>query len=455
MTDKIVYHRPSLKPYQVSALFCPERYAFIEGTTKSGKTFGGMAWLLEQALLGKVMNYWWVAPVYSQAHIAYARLKLNIPDDIRKSNDTDMNLTFSNGHILWCKSAEKPDSLYGEDVGAILIDEASRTREESYYACRSTLTATRGPLRAIGNVKGKRNWFYNMARKAEAGEPDMHHAKITCLDAIDSGILDAAEIEDAKRHMPEAVFNELYMAIPTEDGANPFGMQHIAACIGAISLHPAVCYGVDLAKSVDWTVIIGLDILGKVCHFERFQKPWTETKARIREVCGETPTLCDSTGVGDPVVEDLQRGEYIGMQDFQPNFDGYKFSRPSKQQIMEGLAVSVQQGRTTILEGPHRLEMESFEYVYTRTGVSYSAPEGMHDDCVCAHALAVSVYREAIDRQPSDRKPLDIAPVRTGSPVDPRISKPPERNFPTFSSPKTKGLNINPVRLGGPADQRR
>jgi hypothetical protein len=33
-------------------------------------------------------------------------------------------------------------------------------------------------------------------------------------------------------------------------------------------------------------------------------------------------------------------------------------------------------------------ELKAFEYVYKRLGVSYSAPEGMHDDCVCSLALA-------------------------------------------------------------------
>ena len=33
-------------------------------------------------------------------------------------------------------------------------------------------------------------------------------------------------------------------------------------------------------------------------------------------------------------------------------------------------------------------ELESFEYEYTRTGVRYSAPQGCHDDTVCALALA-------------------------------------------------------------------
>jgi hypothetical protein len=44
------------------------------------------------------------------------------------------------------------------------------------------------------------------------------------------------------------------------------------------------------------------------------------------------------------------------------------------------------------------MELETFEYEYTRTGVRYSAPEGLHDDCVCALALAVHKRGRPNDR---------------------------------------------------------
>ena len=67
--------------------------------------------------------------------------------------------------------------------------------------------------------------------------------------------------------------------------------------------------------------------------------------------------------------------------------------------------VAVQQRQTTILEGVHRAEMESFEFEYAGTGgsftgVRYSAPEGQHDDCVVAHALAMAHYRDPQVRKP-------------------------------------------------------
>jgi hypothetical protein len=72
--------------------------------------------------------------------------------------------------------------------------------------------------------------------------------------------------------------------------------------------------------------------------------------------------------------------------------EGFKFSSSSKQQLMEGLAAAIQQGRIRIPAGPIVAELETFEYEYTRTGARYSAPAGLHDDCVCALALAWRAY---------------------------------------------------------------
>lgn len=385
----ITYQRPKLAPYQLDALFCPERYAVIEATSKAGKTVGAMAWLLEYALEhGRPnRNFWWVGPIYTQAKIAFRRIKFGLPPQLYVANEGELTLTLFNGSVIWFKGADNPDSLYGEDVYGAVIDEASRCKEESWHAIRSTLTATRGPLRIIGNVKGRRNWAYQMARRAEMGEPNMHYAKITALDAVAAGILEAEEVEDARTQLPDAVFRELYMAEPSDDGGNPFGLAAIADCIGPLHADcPPDVWGWDLAKSLDWTVGIGLCDHAAVCRFERWQRPWQETIAGIAACPSGRRALVDSTGVGDPILEALQRQS-------STVFAGFKFTAPSKQQLMEGLAVSIQQKQVTYPDGPIRTELDAFEYVYTRTGVHYGAPDGMHDDCVCALALAIQARR--------------------------------------------------------------
>lgn len=366
---------------QEEAIFCPERYAVVEASTKSGKTIGCIAWLVEQAWHGRTgRNYWWVAPIYGQAKIAYRRIKNGLTAGSFTKNDSELTITLANGAVIWFKGADNPDSLYGEDVYAAVMDEASRCKDEAWFALRSTLTQTRAPVRIIGNVKGRKNWAYAMARRAEAHEPDMRYTKITAYDAVAGGVLDADEIDDAKRQLPENVFRELYLAEPSDDGGNPFGIDAIQACIAPLSTRQSVAWGWDLAKSVDWTVGIALDSGGATCRFERWQSPWEQTIADIARHT-DRPALVDSTGVGDPVLEALQRQSSL--------FEGLKFTPSSKQQLMEGLAVAIQQGQVTFPAGPIVSELEAFEYEYTRTGARYSAPQGMHDDCVMALALAV------------------------------------------------------------------
>lgn len=331
-------------------------------------------------------NYWWVAPVYPQAKIAYRRMKrmlvqCGLPRTRWSCHETDLTITINGRGTMWFKSAEKPDNLYGEDVWGVVIDEASRMREEAWHAVQSTVTHTLAPIRLIGNVKGRGNWFYKVGLMARQGEPGTHYAKLTCWDAVEAGVLSRAEVEARQRSLPPHVFKMLYLAEPMDDGGNPFGIEAIGRCMGPLSESPAVVYGVDLAKSVDWTWVIGLDADGKMCLSERWRGDWQATETRLLGIIGDTPALIDSTGVGDPIVERLQRKA--------PNIEGFKFTSESKQRIMEGLASAIHRQAVGISGDDLRSELESFEYTENRTGVRYSAPEGLHDDGVCALALAV------------------------------------------------------------------
>ncbi len=410
---KIQYERPKLYPKQREAIFDPvdfegnpARFSLIEASTKAGKTSGCTAWSFEKAIFGpRGSNHWWIAPVYGQAKIAFRRMKRGIGASIRnasnddepvnpspftfhKPNESELFIELWGGQTLWFKSAEKPDNLYGDDVHSAVLDEASRMREESWHAVRSTLTATRGPARMIGNVKGRGNWFYKLARRAQQGAKGLSFHRITAFDAVAAGVLDMEEIEEARARLPENVFRELYMAEASDDDTNPFGYQHIEACLMAdgLSDEPPVVIGVDLAKSSDWTVVIALDRNMRVCGFERWQAPWRETKARLAAIIGKTPALVDSTGVGDPVVEDLQT--------VLPYVEGFKFSASSKQRLMELLVIEVQQHRIFFPDGHIRQELDNFEYEATRTGMRYTAPSGYHDDCVMGLALAAYKFRE-------------------------------------------------------------
>jgi hypothetical protein len=217
----------------------------------------------------------------------------------------------------------------------------------------------------------------------------MHYSKITADDAVAAGVLDAEEIEDARQTLPENIFRELYYAEPGDDTGNPFGLEHIRACsTDSLAPGPVVAWGIDLAKKQDWFVCIGLNENGEVAAFHRWSGiPWRRSIQQVWQLVGEdTPALVDSTGLGDPVLEELQ---------FEHgNFFGYYFTPTAKQKLMEGLAVGIQSHEIFFPKGLITQELELFEYEFTRVGVRYSAPEGKHDDCVAALALARQKWTE-------------------------------------------------------------
>lgn len=421
----IEYERPYLYPKQFAAIYDTHRFSIIEASSKAGKTSGCISWLVEMAIGGQSgQNYWWVAPVSDQARIAFLRMRRALPNDVYTVSRTLKTITLLNGAVIWFKSGDKPNSLYGEDVYAAVIDEASRFKEEAYIAVRTTLTYTKGPIRIIGNVRGRKNFFFKMARRAERAQmlgipSEAGYHKIVAADAVAAGVLDQAEIDEAREQMPEQWFRELYLAEASDDGGNPFGMQHIEACIrpeigfktGVVSSKAPRAWGWDFAKKRDYFVGIGLDEDGAICRFVRHHHmPWGEVKNTVVKEMGNCPGLGDSTGVGDPIVEDIQR--MLGQQPGgEGSFQGYVFTSASKQRLMEGLAAAIQ-GRTVWFpDNVVRQEVEEYEFEISRTGVRYTAPPGYFDDCVCALALARMCF--AVIPAPVRVKPQTLRQIAT------------------------------------------
>jgi len=217
---QIEFERPVYYAKQFDAVFDKRRYSVIEASTKAGKTSACIGWLLERSLESKPrQNFWWVAPVSDQALIAFTRMQRSLPRGTFVAHLNLHTITLFNGAVIWFKSGDRADSLYGEDVFACVVDEASRFKQDAWHAIRTTLTATRGPIRIIGNVRGRKNWFYALARRAEHGDPDMGYHRLIAADAVAAGVLDAAEIEDARRLLPDRVFRELYLAEASDDEA--------------------------------------------------------------------------------------------------------------------------------------------------------------------------------------------------------------------------------------------
>jgi len=305
------------------------------------------------------------------------------PMTVKKHDNQFIQLVGGGAIEFW--SMENPLAGRSRKYKVVIIDEAAFNKNlwQSWTeAIRPTLTDLKGDAWFMSTPKGK-NDFYKFFMRGKSGEEGWMSWQ---MPTSTNPHIDISEIEAARKDLPELAFSQEYLAEFNDNVANPFGYSFIKLCTMPMSKEPPVCFGIDLAKSQDWTVIIGLDKFGQVCYFDRFQKDWMATKGEILNL-PKAPCRIDSTGVGDPIVEEVQKNR----QDVY----GEKYTRWSKQQLMEGLAVAIQQRKITFPDGIIVDELNSFEYEYTRTGTVYTAPPGLHDDCVNALAMAWKQYKDS------------------------------------------------------------
>ena len=361
-------------PAQQEVLDSAARFRVLMCGRRFGKSLiSQIISLLECSVNHKVA---YITPTYLLAKAFFVELDKVLPASVKR-NASDLKIEMNNGFI-WFFTGERLDNLRGLKFHLVLIDEASfiPDLEDGWInSIRPTLTDYRGKAIFLSTPRGK-NYFYSLFLKGQGGDSSWQSFKFS---TYDNPFIDKEEIDSARLQMPDVAFRQEYLADPSENAANPFGSVHIQSCVHSLSTNPPVCFGIDLAKSSDYTVIIGLDMHGNTCWFDRFQRDWRSTTQAITAL-PRVPMLIDATGVGDPIVEDLQR-EGIPVT-------GFKFTSSSKQQIMEGLISSMHQRKISYPPGIIVAEMETFEYQYTKHGVRYSAPSGFHDDTVCALALA-------------------------------------------------------------------
>lgn len=387
---EITVRRRRMHPGQIRLKSSKARFRVAMFGRRWGKNIVAIDEAMEQALAGKRVG--WFEPSYKYLLEAWRDLANRLRPAARPLHgisEQEKRIELLTGGLIECWTADNPDAGRSREYDLVIINEAGILRnlkvlwEEAIWA---TLIKTGGRALILGTPKGRTHDFSTFYAKGNDGTTEWESFRGP---TTENPHIPAKEIEAARAELPPQIFAQEFEGIPADDGGNPFGLDAIRDCTEPANhvgdreqkVHP-VAFGWDFARAQDWTVGIALDKDYRVVSFERWQLvPWGETKARVARVTGVTPAWGDSTGIGDVIVEDLQRAGCA--------LTGYPFSRPSKQQIMERLAAAIQQRKLRFPEGPISHELETFGYEYTASGVRYSAPEGLHDDCVMALALAV------------------------------------------------------------------
>lgn len=347
------------------------------------------AYLALKMLLEDNKKIWIVAPTYDLTgkvfeYVVKWFLKVAPSQSGGISYRPYPRIKTARGSILECKSADNPSGLLGEELDLLIVDEAAQVNRdvwENYLFAR--MSSRKGKTVFISSPFGK-NWFYERYIAAKKEGAAFH---FTSKDGVS---IDQAEWERAKAKLPAHAFAQNYEATFLEGAATVFrGIRDIATSTYE-DPKPSHSYvmGVDIAQSNDFTVLTVVDTFShKVVAWDRFNNlEYLIQKSRIIALArryNNCRVVFDTTGLGKPIAEDLRR-DNIRIEDF-------KFTNKSKQELISKLSLFIEQRGIEIPKEDVIIdELEAYAYSTTDAGnISYSAPTGLHDDCVVSLSLAV------------------------------------------------------------------
>ena len=380
---------PSLHDDQQAVWDEKVRFRVLACGRRWGKTRLGSLMCTTTAMMGG--RAWWVAPSYPVASVGWRGIKelaMQIPGaDPRQG---DRLITMPSGGTVQVRSADNPDSLRGEGLDFVVLDECAFIKEAAWAeALRPALSDRQGKALFISTPKG-RNWFWRLWTLGNGG--DDSEWRSWRFPTSSNPFIPESEIEAARKSLPERVFQQEYLAEFIDDAGGVFRGVMAAATAEprteAEDGHEYV-FGVDWGRSNDFTVICVVDMAEReLVAMDRFnQIDYTMQTARLKALAERfkpNAIYAESNSMGQPIIDQM-------VSDGLPVYP-FLTTNQSKDEAVKSLALAFERGEIRILNEPALVnELQAYEQNRLPSGLMrYEAPEGMHDDTVMALMIAWS-----------------------------------------------------------------
>lgn len=358
-----------------------------------------------------------VAPSMRQSMIMMDRIHaflMALSKEKRRAYISKMQRT-----VIWFKNGSQivalpnsPHLLRGYTCHQCICDEAAFFRDDElvfYNVLYPMLATTDGQLIVSSTPWGKNTVFYKMNN-----DPDFTKHVVTVDDVVKAGLIKRSFVEEMRKQLPAERFRREFLSEFIEDADAYFSQDLIARCIVSEPLvanqdwnyypfeHNAAgqfTVGVDFGKKVDYSVAAVIDKQGdrlRLVHLHQFalETAYASVIGYVKALSDRYQTvrkvLCDQTGVGEYIVEDMARANIPGVE-------GVMLTVPVKQEILGYLKQQMQNG---LIQIPYdsdliaEINVERFEMAKGGQ-ILFNHPEGQHDDRLWALALAVYATRTA------------------------------------------------------------
>jgi len=366
-----------------------KRFTVVCCGRRFGKTELGMDRLIHPSLTGKPVA--WYAPTYKLAAPVWRELQDRLSPVTRDSNQQERRLELQGGGSIEVWSLDSPDAGRGRAYAVVVVDEASivPNLEEAWQtSIRPQLSDFQGSAWFLSTPKGTTNYFHTLYQRGS--DPEREDWAAFQMPTSANPFIPAGEIEAAREDLSDFAFAQEYLAQFVSWEGAVFRRILDAVAIPPDNV-PAVAIGVDWGRTNDFTVFVAISTTGHVLALDRFRRlEYSLQRARLQAFWERTGArswiFAEANNMGGPLIEQLQR-------DGLP-VSAFMTTNATKSAVVENLALAFERGRIKIPGDPALIgELQAFEARPLPSGLMrYGAPQGVHDDCVIALAIAWEGY---------------------------------------------------------------
>ena len=210
-----------LLPWQQDVWSDDTRFKIVAAGRRTGKSRLAAWLLIVNALESSKGNVFYVAPTQGQARDIMWQTLLELGNPvIVSSHINNLQIKLINGATISLKGADRPETMRGVSLKFLVMDEYADMKPEVFeQILRPALADQKGNALFIGTPMG-RNHFYELYQYAELGD-DLTY-KSWHFTSYDNPLLDAEEINVAKKSMSSYAFRQEFMASFEARGSEMF-----------------------------------------------------------------------------------------------------------------------------------------------------------------------------------------------------------------------------------------
>lgn len=388
---KVILPRPH--PKQRDFLRSTAKRKVVVAGRRGGKTTGVGILACERGLAGKIVLY--AAPIARQTdafwRFVVGVLQPLVDAKIVTKNETDRSLAFWNGGRIDARTAHDPDSLRSGYADTIIFDEFQLLDPRAWSEVAAPmLVDTGGDAIFIFTPLRKNHAFRIYAQAQQECASENARWGAWHFTSMDNPHLDKTALAEIERDMTQNAYKQEILAQFLDDQGAVF--RNLDSVLTATDITPVEVGGETIVAGIDWGRTNDATVVS-VGSVERKQEleivswtglPFSSQRERIENIYqywNVTHSLAEYNSIGGPNVE--------ALQELNMPVAAFVTTNESKNRIIDALALSFERETWKFLPHPGaRVELESYESNVSRTGkITYSAPDGMHDDTVIARSL--------------------------------------------------------------------